>query len=156
MNESSISSSKAIIIKTVSFYKYLFSALMALCLFVLPVLKPRTEYIGSELIDFLLRCAIWLFFAFGYWSLSASVINRINKAKGRYYEMKKGLTSLLSFIISAVVLGALIWFLTRWLLLIFVPWIVDTLINAFAIFNGTIYSAIDFSQYFTLSDNDGK
>lgn len=141
--------SKSRILNAISFYKYLFSFLMALCFFVLPLVKPRSYFADSQFIDFLVRCVLWLYLVSGYWSLSANLTNQINKTVD-IYQARKKLPTFISVMISAIMLGAMMGFLTRWSLLSFVPWLLNGAINIIATLNGLIYSIGVSSQYFTL------
>jgi len=131
-------------------YKYLLSILMAICLFVLPSAMPRSKFMESGFLDVLVRCMIWSYFVFAYWSLSAALTNQIKGVKNLSFEMRRGLSTFMLFAVSAIGLGLLIWFLTRWSLLTFIPWLVKDITSLIAGLNGLIYTTLAFSRYFWL------
>lgn len=141
------------ILDAVSFYKYLFSVLMAIGLFALPMLSPRPRFLESVFLDVLVRCVLWLYFVFAYWSLSGALTNQIKGVKYLSFEMRRSLSTFMQFAISAIGLGLLIWFLTRWSLLTFVPWLVEEATSIIAILNGFIYTILACSRYFWLLEN---
>jgi len=141
------------ILDAVSFYKYFFSFLMAICLFALPILTPRPRFMESVFLDVLVRCILWLYFVFAYWSLSVALTNQIKGVKNLSFEMRGSLSTFMLFAVSAIGLGLLIWFLTRWSLLTFVPWLVEATASFIASLNGLIYTMLAFSRYFWLLEN---
>jgi len=141
------------ILGAVSFYKYFFSFLMAICLFVLPVATPRSKFMESGLLDVLVRCVLWLYFVFCYWTLSVALTNQINGAGKFSWEMERNLWSFMLFAVSAIGLGLMVGLLTRWSVLIFVPWLVEEMASCIAILNGLIYAILAFSRYFWLLES---
>lgn len=141
------------ILDAVSFYKYFFSFLMAICLFALPALTTRPRFMGSEFLDVLVRFMLWLYFVFAYWSLSVALINQIKGVKNLSFEMRRSLSTFMLFAVSATGLGLLVWFLTRWSLLTFVPWMAEEIASFIASLNGLIYAILAFSRYFWLLES---
>lgn len=140
-------------LNALSIYKYLFSFLTILCFFVLPSVKPRLYFLNSQFIDFLARSVLCLYLIFAYWSVSTDIANRINKSKD-FYDLRKNSYTFISMMVSAIGLGAMVGFLARWSLLLFVAWMPNKAINVIAILNGLLYSMVVFALYFTLPDDE--
>lgn len=126
---------------------------MAICLFALPTLNARPKFMDSDLLDALVRCILWLYFVFAYWSLSVALTNQVKAVKNLSFDVQRGLLAFLLFAVSSIGLGLLIWFLTRWSLFTFVPWIDDGIVFFFAGLNGLIYASLAFSRYFWLLES---
>ena len=144
------------ILNTVSIYRYFFSILMAICLLILPMTSSRPDFMGSQLLDTLIRWVLWVYFVFGYQSLFTNTTNQLIGHKYLSFTMRRGILTFLMFAISSIVLGLYIWFLTRWSLLTFVPWFSEVVVSFVAIPNGLIYAIVAFLRYFWLSkDSNG-
>lgn len=142
------------ILDAVNFYKYFFSLLMAICLFVLPMATPRPKFMDSGFVDVLVRCIFWFNFVVAYWSLSTALTSQIN-GSGRYFlEMEMNASSFVLMAVSAIGLGLGIGVVTCWSLLIFVPWLVEEIAYLIAILNGLIYAILNFSRYFWLRESE--
>ena len=140
----------SILLAVISFYKYCFSFLMAIFLFILPITISPSEFLEPTVLDVLLRFGAWFFFVFCYWSLSTALISQITGAGRFYWNIEKNLMALIMYAISAIMLGLSIWIVTRWVLLILVSGLAKEMLSVIAVLNGLVYAVLTFSRYFWL------
>jgi hypothetical protein len=143
----------SLVVGIVSFYKYLLTLLTTTYLFVFPFLKPNPYFMGSRSVDLLMRFLLLFYFAFSYWSVSASLTNQINKTKSYFRGWYRNIISLPLFGLSAIIFGLFYYFLTRWALLTFVQLHVAT-ITFISFVNGLLYAILVFSHYFWLPEEE--
>jgi len=146
--------SKELVIGLLSLYRYLMPFLMAILLFVLPSVMPRTYFRHSIFVDLVVRIVLWSYFTLGYWSLPNGLINRIRKTDAPYIKMPKTISSFISFALSGIGYCVFLWLLTWWSLSTFVPLFSKVVINTIAFGNGFVYAILVFSQYFLLPEDE--
>jgi hypothetical protein len=138
----------------ISIYQYLMPILAFICLLIIPLIE-RHQYFKTLTIDLLVRCFLWVYFTFAYWSIGVAIKNRIYNRRdfGLSFEMRKDITSFISLSVSAIGIGAFISLLTQWALEAYIPQLHPNLRLILSLGNGVTYGALVFLQYFFLPEN---
>lgn len=145
-------SKKKLVIRIVTIYKYLLTLLTAICLFAPHSTKPDPNFMGSQPVGVLVRFFLVFYFTFSYWSISASLINQINKTKSYFRGWYKNIVSLPLFVVSALMFGLFFYLLTKWSLMTFVRLQVET-INFISLLNSSMYATLVIAHYFWLPED---
>jgi hypothetical protein len=137
-------------------YKYLMSSLTLVCFLVVP-LTNQHQYFDSLVLDGLVRCFLSLYLVFCYWTVVANLKHRMNNTHSlfemRNVSLQKNVVSFAMLAISAVGLGALLFWLTQWSLGTYVPQFSAGLRFILSLGNGIVFGALGLLQYVFLPDD---
>lgn len=136
-----------------SLYQYGMSILAFLSFVALPTIES-SKYFESTLIDLFVRCFLWGYFTFAYFSLASAIKRRVTGRQpiGFNVAMYKNFSSFLLLGMSSIALGAFLLLVTQWSLSAYFPQLPDKLIVFLSFSNGSSYGVLVFIQYFLLPD----
>lgn len=146
--------SRRTLIHVISAYQYLMPILALICLLVVPYVE-QYQYFNSLIMDILVRCALWVYFTFAYWSISVAIKNRIRNRQGFgfNFEMRKDIGSFISLSLSAIGIGTFVLLLTQWALSAYIPQFSTEQRLTFSLANGITYGALILLQYVFLPED---